>query len=506
MLPPEAWTIALNVRYSDEAMESLDGWTQVFGEPLIDPHFIVAVSSPAQNFWVYTSLTAAAVYDGTTHTDITRLAGAYSATDSWQWNSTLLGGIAILNNGIDVPQSWATASIATKLVNLPNWDPLVRAKVVRAFGPFLVAFNITVSGTQFPHRVRWSHPADPGSVPISWDITDPTKDAGEVDLPDVQSGLIQDALPLGSTMFIYKEASIWKMRYIGGQQIFDFGQSSWITTAGLLGPRAVCLTGDGTKHVLATQDDIIWHNGNTIQSILNKKQRVRLQNEIDSVNFGQSFMYANPFKNEVWFCYPQQGSTYPDKALIMNYRAAGGDQFTVTEADGITFRNAAVGAIEGSGAEIWDFGTDTWEDDTGPWSILERRRVVLADPTASKFYILDTGTTRDGVAFQSMLQRVGLALIGKKRNGELIVDHQKMKMFKRLWPKLTGAAVDMRFGAQQIVDGTTVWSGVQSYDPLTQVFVDPGPTSGRAVGFEISSMEKFRLDGYKIDMVPMGDF
>ena len=385
MIPSEAWTTALNMRYVDDGMETLDGWEQVFGTPLYPPHFHMAVASPTINFWLYTSLTKAAVYDGTVHTDITRAVGGdYTATETRQWNGTILGGIAIVNDGVDVPQYWATASPAVKLANLLNWDSNVRAKVIRSFGPFLVAINLTIGGTQFPHRLRWSHPAAPGSLPTSWDITDPTVDAGEIDFPDVQSGLLADILPLGPTMFVYKDLSIWKMRFTGGQQIFDFGQSAWLNTAGLLGPRCVCISGDGTKHILATQDDIIWHDGNQVKSILNLRQRKRLQDEIDSSNFGQSFIFANPFRNEIWFCYPQQGSTFPNRAIIMNYRTAGGSDFVVTTADGITFRNATVGNLEGSFAEIWDSGTDTWDVDTGPWSTLERRRVVLADPTASK--------------------------------------------------------------------------------------------------------------------------
>ena len=39
------------------------------------------------------------------------------------------------------------------------------------------------------------------------DVTDPTKDTGELNLPDVASGVLLNALPLGSNMYLYKEAS-----------------------------------------------------------------------------------------------------------------------------------------------------------------------------------------------------------------------------------------------------------------------------------------------------------
>lgn len=532
MLPPEAWTLALNMRYSDLGIQALDGWVETFNAPppTIEPHFTFPVVTTTQVLWPYVSLTAAAVWDGAVHNDITRVSGAYTASDTYQWNGTMLGEVLVLNDGIDQPQAWLPPYTG-KLINLPNFTNFAQAnpppgwasgninrtaKVIRAFGSFLIAIDITSNDTtgvvaNHPHRVLWSHPADPGGVPKSWDVTDTTVDAGSIDLPDVNAGILMDILPLGSTMYCYKEASIWKMRFVGGQSIFDFGQSSWITTAGLLGQRCVCVTGDGTKHVLATQDDIIWHNGNNVQSILNNRQRRRLQNEIDTTNFYQSFIFANPFNNEVWFCYPSNGNLYPNKALIMNYKQAGGNDFVVTEADGITFRNAAVGTIETPNLEKWDDGTDTWDQFTGPWSVRERRRVVVVNPPAKKFYNFGVGTLRDGVPFTTTLQRDGLALIGKKRDGSPIVDHRRMKTFMRAWPKIITAAagntINVRFGAQQTVDGAIAWGLAKAFNPATDVFADPGPVTGRAVGIEYSATGiLWRMDGYKLDMNILGEY
>lgn len=616
MLPPEAWTLALNMRYADQGIQSLDGWTQTFNTPppFIEPHFAFPVAGNNLILWPYVSLTRAAYWNGAAHTEITRASGPYNTNDTFQWNGTMLGEVLILNNGVDQPQAWMPPYTSGPLIDLPNFTNITQAnpppggptvvnrtaKVIRAFGSFLIAADITENSVNHPHRVLWSHPADPSQVPKSWDVTDTTVDAGSLDLPDVAAGVITDILPLGSTMYVYKEASIWKMRFVGGQSIFDFGQSSWITTAGLLGQRCVCVTGDGTKHVLATQDDIIWHNGNNVQSILNNRQRRRLQNEIDTINFAQSFIFPNPFNNEVWFCYPSQGNTYPNRALILNYKTAGGNDFVVTEADGITFRNATMGTIEAPDSETWgdqvaatftagnpgkvnivghgfpvdqelalyvqfpgfsgavpnglstgtfyyvrnptanDFELalapggpsllfsgglpvvyvmtggrlpvpDTWDQFTGPWAIRERRRVVALDPTNKKFYNFSAGTTRDGKVFDSVLQRTGLALIGKKRDGSPIVDHRRMKMFTRAWPKIitaaTGNTINIRFGAQQTVDGPIRWGEAKTFNPANDVYADPGPATGRAVGIEYSSTGVlWRMDGYKIEMQALGEY
>src|SRR3972149_2481366 len=124
-LPPEVWTLALNMRAHDTGMERLGGWAQGFGTPGVAPHFLMPISTTSQNFWLYTSLTKGYVFDGTNHVNITRQLAAvdvnYTVSAGRGWNGTILGGIPILNNGTDVPQFWATISPGTKLADLTNW-------------------------------------------------------------------------------------------------------------------------------------------------------------------------------------------------------------------------------------------------------------------------------------------------------------------------------------------------------------------------------------------------
>jgi hypothetical protein len=504
-LPPEAWTVAENMRFRDGAPERFSGWeSQRSGVP-DNVHFLLPLITPSQTFWLWTSLTRAYVYDGVTDTEITRLSGVYSAGASRDWNGTILGGIPILNNGIDVPQFWSPQTIGTRLQNLTNWPASVRVKIIRSFGPFLVGFNITNGGTTYPHMVKWSHPADPGSVPVSWNEADPTKDTGQNDLPDVTAGIILDAVPLQSTMFIYKEGSVWQMNYVGGQYIFDF--KVFLDTVGLLATRCVCVTGDGRRQVFMTQDDVIWHNGNQWGSVLDKKYRRRLFDDIDPTTYVNSFLFAHPLYNEVWICYPSVGSSIPNKAIVWNH--AEGRDGTLSEINNINFVNAAAGSIETGTAEIWsDNPLETWDQDTGGWSNIVRRRIILATGT-TKFYVLDRGLTKDGVAIVATLRREGLSIIGRKRNGEWIVDHEVMKMVDSLWPKVRGGTIRIRVGTQQVVDGAVTWGAYQNFDPTTGVVMYPsGPTAGRAMAVEFSSVTNavWKLDGYKYNVKTMGRF
>lgn len=509
-LPPEAFTNLQNCRIINGGIEGLPGWEQIFGTPLEAPRWAMPIRTAAATFWLYTSLTKAYGFDGTTHTNITRQTAAvdvnYTATDGFQWNGTLLGGIPVFNNGVDVPQFWAPTMLAQKAQDLTNWPATLRAKVIRAFGPFLIAIGITKAGTSFPHMVKWSHSADPGSLPTSWDETDPTKDTGEVDMPDVDAGILLDMLPLANLMYLYKENSVWRARFVGGRSIFDFGQSAWLQTTGLLAPRCVCVTGDGTRHVWASQDDIMFHDGNKVRSLLTDKQRRRLFNEIDTNNFNNSFIFCNPTVNEIWFCYPSGGTDpFPTRALVLNY-TNGGDSWPITEVDGITFRNATIGPIEGATDETWEANENLWDDDDGPWSELARRRVVLVGTAATKFYNMDKGATRDGTVFTKTVRREGLALLGKKRNGEWIVDFNRRKLADMLWPKIQGDLCRVRIGSQERVDGSITWNPAINFNPLTQSFCNPGPVEGRAIAIEFATEGSFRIDGYNFDVMDLGMF
>lgn len=507
MLPPEALTIALNMRGVDGGLERLPGWTSIFGTPTVAPHFVMPISTVATNFWLYAGLTKIYGFDGTTHTNITRQTAAvdvnYTGTDGFTWQGTLLGGIPVLNNNSDVPQFWATPALATKMADLSNWPANNRAKIIRAFGVFLVAFGLNDNATLKPYLVRWSHPAVPGSVPASWDVTDTTKDTGEVDLADTAAGIILDALPLGSTMYIYKENSVHRMTYVGGRAIMDFGQGPWLPDIGILAARCVAATGDGSRHVWASQDDLLWHDGNKVRSLLTKRQRARLANEIDSISFASSFMFANPLHNEVWFCYPGSGQSFPDRALILNYAEGSDETWLVTEADGIAFRHAAAGLIENPSDETWDTGTDVWDSDTGPWSTLERRRIVLAGTAATKIYKMDSSQTRDGVNYNATVQRVSLAVTGRNRKtGEWIVDHHSIKQLDRLWPKVRGGPILVRVGTQETVEGSVLWSDYVTFDPATQRTADIFPCSGAAISVEFATTTatSWRVDGYKLEI------
>jgi len=532
-LPPEAWTVGNNMRVLDNGMRRLFGWSPIFNSSTVggnyaaenaldlyvdesgnnnyvteslqvglpaSPYFLMYVSSVAQPWWLWASLTDMFVWDGAANANISLTPGGYHANDSKSLNGTVFGGIPIINTGNDPPQMWFGAySSGLKMANLTAWPSGYLARVIRAFGPYLIALNITnpaANPSSLPHRVLWSTEGPPGAVPPTWDVTDPTNDAGENDLPDTDSGIILDGMGLQGNFYVYKEAAVWRLRFIGGRFIFTF--EPFLDTVGLLCTRAVCMTGSGQQHVFVSQDDMLIHNGNTANPLLDKRFKRYLFNQIDTTNYANSFMMNNPLYDECWFCYPSIGASEPNRALIYNWKH---DRFT--EAD-IDFQCSSVGQTSVVSGGTWAQATIPWSTDVAPWAVSQRRRTIVGNPTTSKIHLLDSGSLRDGVQFTGTLQRSNLSIVGKKRTGEWIVDYRRRKQVNRVWPKAFIGPVNVRIGYQDTIGGMVRWNGAQSFNPITQRFVDGTLGSGASIAIEFSAANDFRLDGYKIDLSPLG--
>jgi hypothetical protein len=189
-LPNEAWSEGQNVRVIDNRVEKFTGHSQVFGTASIVPYWLLPVQNPANYYWMYAGLDKVYVTQGGTHYNLTRQTAAvdvdYTGTADDLWTGGVVAGIPVLNNGVDDPQMWNPVSTSQRLTSLKydasnDWAAKnYQTKILRPFKNYLVALDVTKASVEYPHMVKWSHPAVPGAVPETWDEADATKDAGRV--------------------------------------------------------------------------------------------------------------------------------------------------------------------------------------------------------------------------------------------------------------------------------------------------------------------------------------
>lgn len=472
MLPKGAWTGALNVRVRDGQVQRTQGYLSVLGTPQVTP-YAVAAEQDTNGIWHWVYLGAAdvwAVVSGA-HTKITRASGIYTGSANVRWNTCRLGRVPIYNNGVDVPQYWATVSSAQPLQDLVNWPATVRAQVIRPYKAYLVALHITDSGDTNQNELRWSHPAAPGTVPVSWDYTDPTKSAGRVDIGDGSTGGLVDCLPLRGENILYKDDSVHSMRLVGGQNIFAF--DTLFEGVSCLGRDCVVpVPGpQGALHFVLGRHDIIIHDAVTSPvSVLERRLREWYTQSLNRSYAHRSFCLLDVLNREAWACIPTGTSEWPDMAITWSWDTGA---CMLRELPALAARSSGLLQVAADGD--WDADAGTWDSDATPWDVspfwnattgtwdeqistwnlygapTTIPRVVAASPDNNKLYVLDYGETADGAAFTSYVERLALPLTDTPAESL-----PYRALCSRLWAFGTGQ-ITVTVGGYRSSDGVPTW-------------------------------------------------
>lgn len=494
--PAFAWTDALNIRFLDGLAYQFYGHGEVYNSPPAVPQHVFPCNVAGARYWVYS--TAAKTYCVTNtggvsvHTDITHLTPRTGVVN--QWTSTLLSGIPILNTGdtASVPMSWSL-NTASKFVDLANWPAATYCKSLRAYKNSLIALNVTKAGVNYPYMVKWSHPADPGSVPISWDITDATKDAGETDLAEGYDPIV-DGLQLRDSFMVYKESSVWRMDFVGGTYIYRFSKVAGISGA----LNRNCIVEIDGQHLVLSQSDVVVHDGQNVSSVLDKQTRRYLFQNIDVANAGLCFVFKNPYFNEAFVCYPSIGASACDRAMVWNYVDK-----TVSFRDLPNVNHAAYGPVDNTLAGNWSQDSAPWDSDLSSWNgpdfVPSGARSIMASAN-TKLYLLDGSASFDGVAPAAYLERRGLSFGAPNA----------MKLVRGIRPRITGnvgQTVLVQIGSSTDPYADPVYGAAMTHT-IGSTISDDCFVSGRYIAVKVSSgtAYQWRLDSFTLDMQTSGSW
>jgi len=495
-LPNEFFSHTQNARFEDNAAKKVLGQDQVFGTPAVAPYFALNWSTGANNYWFYAGSAKIYRYDGSSHTNFTRASGGdYSTnlTASGNWTGSIFNGLAILNNGVDDPQCLATTG-AGAFTDLTNWPSSTTCKVIRPFGNYLIALNMTESSTNLPNKVRWGDAAENLTLPSSWTASS-TNDAGSATVGDAGEFIV-DGFPLKQSFIIYKENTTYIMTFTGGNLVFDI--KKLFDDSGVLSRN--CVAEFNGKHFVVTNGDLIVHNGVSKESVASTVVKRTLFEEIDSTNYANIFVTHNKQKNEIWVSYPTVGSTFCNKALIWNYEASA---FSFRELPDIL--HIATGIVNpGSSAVLWSGQSQSWiaystTENWGQRNFNPTETSILMSSTGdTKLYRADNGFDFAGSDFTMILERKGLTLDGNTNT---------VKQVRKITPRFssTGTA-EVFVGSSMTPDGTYTYKTQQTIDPDTQNKVDARATGKYiAIKFQNTTATTFELNGYDIEYEVIGE-
>ena len=513
-LPINAWSDGNNVRMEHGSVHKCKGYSSVMATCPIAPYHVVYLKDASGNkYWIACGLAAVHVYDvgATTWSDITRSAGAYAATASEGWTSTVIGGVVILNNFIDAPQFWAITaatglpSTATVLADLTNWTSTDRCKSMRAFRSFLVSLNIedkSVGVLKQSRVVKWSTEAAIQTVPSSWDENDATVDAGEYELADTK-GAILDGLPLRDTFMIYKDDAVYSMTYVGTPFIFSFRQLS--PSVGILSKNCVAEFDGG--HFLFGNGDLYLNDGQKITSLLPHKMRDHVFSILDGDFLEKSFVVADYGRTEMLACFVSADSVSNqcDKALIWNWV---NNTFSIRNIPELA--DIGYGSVKNEAAyTTWaalGATTPTWSTATGAWATSwenVENVLLFASPTDTKLYRDGVGNKEDTSNMTAYIERTGLTFTTQNNP-----DQSTVKRIKAIWPKMTvtnSDTVNFYVGTQMSTEEGVSWKGPYPFNPDSQSKVSCRAT-GKLYGVKIETTTDtdWRLEGLEFELEDAG--
>lgn len=505
-LPLNAWSDSINVDFEYLTVKrSLGFHSSVnIGAPKVTPFFsfLGLDSEIHRSYAIYASTAKVyAILDGV-HVNITRTTSTassvadinYSATVNKGWSATEINGVLVMNNAVDVPQKWTTATSSQRLVALDGWTSTVRAAVIRSYKNYLVALDIRKGGVRFPHLVKWSVSASVGHVPTSWNIADATKDAGQVALVDTPDYCI-DSAPLRDINIIYKEETTWGMRFIGFPFIFQFfrifGNSGIIARD--------CIAEDFDKHYVITNNDIIVHDGQTIQSLVNNRIRRDIFSNLTRENSINSFITLNKFEKILIVGIPVN-SSYPDRLFIMRLSEGAWRILSIDPINAMTFDFGITGgSTYAASVETYD-ATNRLYNDTAAYG----KKMVAVSSTKNKLFSVFSGILANGVEYISRVERTGFSFLEVSEGS----DEKMLKLINYIRPEISASSavtINIYLGVQDTYNNQIDWGTPVAFNTATDKeawFFKVGRYFG--VKFETIQGSVWELKGYSIDISPFG--
>ncbi len=355
------------------------------------------------------------------------------------------------------------------------------AKVIRPLGRFLVALAYD-DGTYTPDGVWWSTDAAANAMPGTWNPADTTENAGQTELPG--SGEMIDLVPLREDGIIYKQYGAWRMRFVGGANVFDFEQI--FERHGMFARDCGVALED--RHIVLGTDDVYMHNGVRATSIADRRTRRYIMDRMRR-GITAAKLIHNQERGEVWFAIDQQDEDnhrnfVPNIVHVYDYL---NDTWGTRDIPVSTAQNFAGGPLpKRVSLTVYGFTVTNTSETYG-----FARRIARTSDVG--IHITDTEFSMNGTVMTSYVQRTGLDFDNPGQ----------VKLLRKVWPRMTATSgsVEIRVGTQKHPEDTVTWSDYRTFTPGTDDAVT-FDAKGRyhAIEFRSSANMNWTLSGFEVEI------
>lgn len=158
-------------------------------------------------------------------------------------------------------------------------------------------------------RVAWSDSEDY----LNWEFTNPASQAGYYDL-DVHDAILMACSVRDGTLF-FTEDEVWLMRYVGLPYIYSFERVG--QNCGIIAPNAFATYAG--RCIWMGREGFWVYDGGFVQQV-----KCDVGSAVfDDIDAAAGKLYTNGSANgifsEVWFWFPSDGSSVPNKYVVYNY-------------------------------------------------------------------------------------------------------------------------------------------------------------------------------------------
>ena len=319
-LPINAVSGGNNVRFEDGKVTRQPSFRTVQTLTPTDPRHIFTIRIPNANDKIGVACDDGKVftYLNGVEEEVTPASGTVSSSGR-PYTHCLHAGVSYLNRSDRVPQFFG--SVSTDYAALTNWDSDDRCRSLRPFKDYLVALNISKLGVNFPTMVKWSDTTLYGSVPGSWDETDPTTNAGENTLAEANTPIV-DGAALRNAFIIYTTYQAFMMTESGNLDVFNFRKL--FDNRGLINVN--CVVEVQGLHYCFGFNDIYVHDGSSYRSIVEGRNKDFIFQNLNFQETRVCFVTHDPVRNEIIFGYQSgdtdtnfKSATEANKKAIYNY-------------------------------------------------------------------------------------------------------------------------------------------------------------------------------------------
>ncbi len=490
LIPDDAWSDGLNVRFGNGYIEKVSGWQKFIGQQLDGP--IVAIDNyyhfNGDEYLMFVTPATVYKYDITNNTAVgitTNLTGDTSDIITTETAQDLF----LLTNGKDAVKYWD--GVAASIVDLPGLDDCVNAdqtagvvvnsaRCIASFNNFLLLGGTTEDGYSYPQRIRWSQM---GNIQ-KWKLeTDGSGQAGWGDLTDGVDWIVR-LVPFQNYLVAYKERSIQVLTYVGGTTIFDKWPARMGT--GLLAPKAIVDLGD--EHLFLGPDNFYSF---TMQEVLVAGDAIGKDffGMLDPEKADLTTAFVVEEQSEAWFTFVSANSPdgLHDMAVIYNYDTKA---WSIREMPMTAF--GYYRAKENMTIDSFDVEIDSMNMAFDDSTNLSNSPINLCADAQGYIYVL-SGHSKDGA---------DLACYGRTK----LFDFDRPDKLKRanriqfMISREGAYGLEVRVGTAANVDEPISWSDTQymSLDKTSPPWIDIDITD-RYMMFEFGTPGKdqpFRITGY----------